>query len=137
MWHEAAMLIWVGLKDKKSKTYLKAEFSTFKEEIKKEMEEVVKDLKKDIDQRLTETTLSLTEQEKMENWNIEAKQALLQSRENDSKSHFWNFESLCQNIGGSFIFFSVIFPRWYIRLNVFSCFFYLVLQVASLHDVQQ
>lgn len=69
------------------------------------MEEVVKDFKKDIDQRLTETTLSLTEQEKMENWNIEAKQALLQSRKNDSKSHFWNFESLCQNIGGSFIFF--------------------------------
>lgn len=66
------------------------EFTTFKEEIQKEMKEELEDFKKDINQQLTETTTELTTQttrimeteqriEELENWNMEAKEALLQS----------------------------------------------------------
>lgn len=92
---QAAMLIRTGLKDivkeiQDFKTEMKAEFTAFKEEIKKEMKEELEDLKKDVNQRLTETTTELATQDKrlaeaemrieeMETWNIEAKEALLQS----------------------------------------------------------
>ena len=92
---EAAAVIRVGLKDiakeiQDFKTELKTEFTTLKEEIKKEIKEELEVFKTHINQRLTETTTELAahttriteaEQriEELENWNLEAKEALLQS----------------------------------------------------------
>ena len=92
---EAATAIRMGLKDivkeiQSFKTKLRIEFTTFKEEIKKEMKEELEGFKEDINRRLTEVatelatqTTRVTEAEQrileLENWNIEAKEALLQS----------------------------------------------------------
>ena len=69
---------------------LKAEFTMFTKEIKKEMKEELEDFKKDINQRLAETTRELATQTtriegaeqrigEIESWNIDVKDALLHS----------------------------------------------------------
>lgn len=92
---EATTAIRVGLQEvakeiQDFKTEMKTEFSTLKEEIKKEMKEELDSFKIDINHRLTETTTELATQAtrlaeaeqriaELENWNLEAKEAILQS----------------------------------------------------------
>ncbi|KAF0032171.1 hypothetical protein F2P81_014461 [Scophthalmus maximus] len=85
---ESADLLRSGLKN--FKIELRTEFSTFREDVKKEMKKDLQDFSRDINRKLTDTTTQLaTHTERIEaaettihetdSWNMEVKDALLQS----------------------------------------------------------